>query len=760
MPEQFRKIPTSLFPIRCKWRKVNPGCFQLSDIFFSLAFVLAILSPLSECYALPAAETAAQEYFSQALARIAENDTEAAGRLLGLALEHDPDHGPSLIQRGRLNLNQGEIEAARRDFSRALFSDSTGIKVQAYIGMGDVYRKTPNRNWQAVGEYRQALKHDPGNREVLYLIAQTGFALGETGGYRLASEMLVKLICLDPEYKDAYDLWRNEILDQTGDELRTVGSFLENYLESNRDKSIWWLDLAWDRFRLGETGRALQALDKLEKRAPWYKAPERWLLRARCLLEQGDTLGFETSYDEALKTAEEKGGFTRLFLEVQPVFTPREKEEWYGLRSPEESAALFREFWKRRDPDPISFHNERLVNHYLRLSRAEKYYRQLFPHSRFRTSREYFQLLSPGSSVMEYDPALFWNVNRQLPLDQRGMLFIRHGPPDRVTQPDITQESNPAEIWYYEDNYFTFEKIKGAGDFLFVPLNLQGAGDIRKAMETETFIDPLPALKQDYYGSEFQGPDGQLELEFYQSVPVSAAPEATELAATAAVFDSTWLLLAIDSTTSQKVFVGGDSLWIAVHRVLTKTGRGFYALRMEVPGCRAVSRKAMDIETYSGDSLDLSGVILGSPATEGVKAHSRRGIEIIPRPSLTFTPGEIISVYFEIYGLKANRDGERSFSERVTVSMVENKGNGLSGLFGILKWWGKKKGKRLTLSFQRQVPEQSGPVAEHFEIDTSELLPGNYGLQLEIADDNSSKAKKDVTWYFDLAQKEEKKVTD
>ena len=65
---------------------------------------------------------------------------------------------------------------------------------------------------------------------------------------------------------------------------------------------------------------------------------------------------------------------------------------------------------------------------------------------------------------------------------------------------------------------------------------------------------------------------------------------------------------------------------------------------------------------------------------------------------------------------------------------------------------GEEKAKSLTLTFQRQPSEQSGPVAEHFEIDTSELLPGNYSLQLEIVD-NSSKAKKEVTWYFDLALK-------
>jgi len=753
MSGRNRRIPTRQSPGRINWQQASVGVFLLCRVFLFPAFLPAVLLSPRQCAASPAAETAVQVYYSQALARIAENDTEAALRLLDLALGQDADHGPSLIQRGRINLDKGRIEEARLDFSRALFSDSTGIKIQAHLGMGDTYRKMPNRNWEAVAEYRQVLRYDPDSREAIYSIAQAGFALGETDGYRLASEMLVRLIRLDPEYKDAYSLWRKEIRDQTGDELRTVGPVIENYLEANRGKSFWLLDLAWDRFYLDQVQSALGTLDKLELRAPLYKAPERYLLQARCLLDLGDTLGFETAYDKALKTAEKKGGFTRLFLEVQPVFTPEEKEKWYGLRSPEQSAALFREFWKRRDPDPITFHNERLVNHYLRLRRAEKYYRQLFPHSRFQTSREYFQLLSPGSSLMEYDPALFWNVNRQLPLDQRGMLFIRHGPPERVSQPDITQESNPSEIWYYKDAYFSFERIKGAGDFIFIPLPIQGAGNIRKAMETETFLDPLPGIEQEYYGAEFLGPDGRLELEFYQSIPVSGVPVSERLSAAAAVFDSTWLQLAGDSTEAVKVFTGGDSLWLAVNRVSLETGRGFYALRMDVPGYRAAGRKRMDIEPYSADSLDLSGVILGSPPEPGQQIYSRRGVEIVPRPSLTFTPGEPVSVYFEIYGLKTNRDGERAFQERVTVSMAEKGTGGLSGIFSSLKWWGRKKAKRLTLTFQRQPAERSGPVAEHFDIDTSELPPGNYSLQLKIID-RSGKAEKEVTWKFDLAQQE------
>jgi len=698
---------------------------------------------------LEGGEETARTCDSEVLSRLAKGDSAGALRLLDRVLELDPDHGLSLIERGRLNLNSGNLEQARSDFNRALFSESNEIKLQARIGLGDTFRRMPSRNINAVIEYRLALKIDPASHEALYALAQTGFALAETGGYWLASETLSELICLDPGYRDAYTLWREKIRDHTADELHTVGRCLEDYLAGHPEKSAWWLDLAQDRFHLGEVERALEALDKLKKADPRYKGSERLLLEARCLLDSGDTLGFETSYASALKEAEKYGGFTRLSLDVQPIFTPQEREKWNGLKSPTVCAALFREFWKRRDPDPISFHNERLVIHYLRLREAETYYSQLFPHSRFQTSPNYFRLLSPSSTAGDYDPEIFWSLNRFFNLDQRGFLFLRHGPPDWISRPDIDKAKNPMETWYYGSAFFTFERPFGAGDFLFVPVFLEGAGNIKKAMETESFADPLPAFSQDFYGADFQGPGGQLEVEFYQSVPFEAAPQEIPLKAAAGIYDSTWLEVALDTSSSKIVWSGTDSLWIAVNRVVVKPGRFYYAVRMDIPGQRAVSRKSLALKAYSDDKLDLSGVILGIPPAPGQQVHRRGGVDLLPRPSLTFRPGETITVYFEVYGLKKGRDGERSFRERVTVSVVEDISEKVSYVFDLLKWWGKKQPKSLTLTFERQPDEISGPVAEHFEIDTSELAPGNYRLLLEVQD-NSSGDKREVTWFFDL----------
>jgi GWxTD domain-containing protein len=690
------------------------------------------------------AEKTAQSCYEKAAVMLAHGDSSAALGLLDRALALDSNHGLALLKRGRLHLSQGKLKEARGDFTRAGVDNNRLTRSLAHLGLGDIFRRMPNRNWQAVQEYHLAIKVDSTCCEAYYALAQTGFALEWTEGYRLAGRTLAKLICLDPGYLDAYSLWREKIRDQPPDELKKVGLCIEQYIADNPRKSHLWLDLARDRFALGEVENALAALDRLKETAPKHKTPERFLLRARCLLDVGDTLGFEKYYDKAIKTAEIEGGFRRLFLEVQPIFTPEEKESWYGLRRPKDVAVLFRKFWKRRDPDPISVHNERLVSHYLRLREAENHYYQRFPHSRFQTSRQYFQLLSPGSSSMEFDPELLWNVNPQLPLDQRGMVFIRHGPPDELRKPDIDKSDNPAEVWFYGGTFFSFERVKGAGDFLFVPTPVYGAGNIKKALETESFNDPLPAFSQDYYGACFHLPDGRLELACFQSAPAGIAPSATGPEAVLALYDSTWVELALDRTNSTKVKINDDSLWLAANSVRADPGSCFYAVRMNIPGHRAVDRKSIELINSREGNLDLSDIVLGSPPTTDRIIYRRGGINILPRPSRTFRSGVIITVYLEVYGLKQNREGEYSFFEKVTVTQDKTSSG---GFIKSLKFWGKKQHKSLGLAFERSPSETAGPVPEHFEIDTSNLVPGTYRLQIEVLDSNSGQKNTTVGFF-------------
>jgi len=724
----------------------------LFGVFIALLF-FSNLPPLR------AVEETAQTYYQQALGRINEGDSTGALGLLDKALELDSKHREAYLERGRLHLAADDMDAARDDFNHALFSKSPEIRARAHIGLGDIYRLKPKRNWDAIAEYRLAIKIEPSNLETYFALSQAALAMNVPKGYRVASQILVKLICLDPCFRDAYTVWRDTILDKTEDGLRSACTCLEKYVAENPEKSTWLLDLAGYRYWLDEIDKALENLARLEQACPEYKVPERLLLRARCLLELEEIAGFERSYYDAINAAEKTGDFHRLVIQAETIFNPTESRKAKECQSAQDWAVFFRKFWKRRDPDPLTFHNERLVKHYRRLRKAEKLYSINDVYSKARKSRDFYRMESfmSGSvgQEIEYDPELFWKRCPELALQQRGLLYIRHGPPDLISKPILEKGIPPnEEVWFYGRAFFPFQEGRSSiGDYVFIPLPVLGIGNINKAMETETFKDPLPDAEQEGYWTYFKGPGKQLEVEFYQSAPVETAPKAPDPRAALALYDLTWTELARDNSISARIKIPSGKNWIAVNRANSMPGHYFFALRMDIPDYRAMMRESMVLEPFVDDALDLSGVILGSPPKKGQQLHSRRGVNILPRPSLQFITDEIITVYFEVYGLEGDPDSRRSYLERVTVSLIKEDKNKLASMLDVINPWGKKRSASLSLTFHRNPPGSTGVVAEHFTIDPSELVPGNYSLLIQVLDNNIMQTAL-TGCFFDLAVKE------
>ncbi|MBW7996895.1 MAG: GWxTD domain-containing protein [Candidatus Glassbacteria bacterium] len=676
----------------------------------------------------------ADSLYSLAISELDRDGTRRALEMLDGALEYDPGHVRSLIERGKLHLRLGRRSAARNDFRRALSSGNPELRAEAHIGLGDVIRTMRFRGLQALAEYRLALNIDPDNKEALYRVAETGFNIRQTHGYRTAGKALTRLLCLDPGYRDAYRLWRDKILDQSRKELLLVGACLDRWLRDNPDSVRLELELARDRYKLDEPDEALRRLSELDARGTTIKRTERCLLESRCLLALGDTAGFVSRYMQALDFAARDGDYERLMLEAETIFTPKETARWDSLKTSAERAEFFRKFWTSRDPDPLDKRNERLVTHYSRLHHAQRMYRMRNPHSLFQTSRNYHHLISPVAHFYEVDPDLFYGRNRKMVLDQRGLIYVRHGPPDRYTH-QVTWK-DPMEIWYYGSVHFLFEQKAGAGDFIFIPSSSRGAADINQAMATDTFQDSIPPLEPEFYASEFLTEDGRIEVEFYQSLPDSAVRQLDNLVSHLGVFDSNWTELSRDSSDAWRS--GGE--WLAVNSTVVDTGGYLFALSSAVPGRRAVVKGVMDVVGFNPRLLDVSGLVLGSPVAAGERSHGRMGVALKPRPSSRFRRGETATVYLEIYGLGEDlRRGIRHWRQRVIVSRTKRPPRGLFSRIGRLFGIGDDELTRLTLTFDRRAATATGPAPEQFTIDTSNLAPGTYSLVVEIRDNSDGR---------------------
>lgn len=101
-----------------------------------------------------------------------------------------------------------------------------------------------------------------------------------------------------------------------------------------------------------------------------------------------------------------------------------------------EQAALWEQFWRRRDPTPETARNEYQIEFFRRVRYAD----------------QHFQGFGPG-----------WRSDM-------GRIYIRYGPPDQVEQRQTTAMQPALEIWYYNQPYrrLVFADREGFGRYTLV----------------------------------------------------------------------------------------------------------------------------------------------------------------------------------------------------------------------------------------------------------------------------------------------------
>ncbi|HKQ58947.1 MAG TPA: GWxTD domain-containing protein [Candidatus Eisenbacteria bacterium] len=110
--------------------------------------------------------------------------------------------------------------------------------------------------------------------------------------------------------------------------------------------------------------------------------------------------------------------FERMLEPLSYLATPQEMD-WLRALPPEQQAAGWEEFWRRRDPTPETPRNEVQLEFFRRVRYAE----------------HHFQGFGPG-----------WRSDM-------GRIYIKFGPPDQIENRPATLTSPQQEIWYYHQPY-------------------------------------------------------------------------------------------------------------------------------------------------------------------------------------------------------------------------------------------------------------------------------------------------------------------
>ena len=274
------------------------------------------------------------------------------------------------------------------------------------------------------------------------------------------------------------------------------------------------------------------------------------------------------------------------------------------------------------------------------------------------------------------------------------------------------------------------------------------------AHETPDYYRPGiqgPALNFYYDLANFQGSDGQTNVEVYYGIPPEQV-QIAEQADSAQVRVQCAMALAdaghttIYRDTREFNYEGRadfDRVRGAFLPEMLKTGvpPGKYELQVQIKdlasGHTGLYKQAVEVPDYNVEELRISDILL---ASEIGNAHSagkfRKGdIRVVPMPTRNYREAQKVYAYYEIYNLTKNRFGQTDYEVKYVVRTVVGRSEGVVGAVTSLF---KRRKTQVSVSY-----DHAGTATteqQYFEIDLARAKPGVQVLEVEIKDRVSGKS--------------------
>ena len=145
-----------------------------------------------------------------------------------------------------------------------------------------------------------------------------------------------------------------------------------------------------------------------------------------------------------------------------------------------------------------------------------------------------------------------------------------------------------------------------------------------------------------------------------------------------------------------------------------------------------VQRQAIEVESYEGDELMLSDIELANRIEE----QEADSLNIIPQPSKSFSTGQPVVVYYEIYGLTKDAFGQTRYQMHYRIAPKQGQTPAVHVLQSVGKLLGVISEKEVTISYE-QVGETESELS-YLEIDVTDSEQGLYELEVKISDLNAN----------------------
>ncbi len=633
---------------------------------------------------------------------------------------------------------------------------------RALIALGRVHLAWPRiGRFKALELFRHAAQHTPEDPEPHYWIGRTGIELLHDDGEAIARRGLERTLALDPLYEDAWELWRR--LYRGPDERLRMVELLRPHAEDIEVRgriALLWLEN-------GECQRADSLLAELEVEAEDARWPA-W--RAECAYVVGRDEEGWAHYRRALTLAD-RDTTGALWAQVASISRPDERAAFAAVDS-EARQRFFQAFWAPRDPNVRTPENERIGEHFRRRAEARERFRLLHPLSLYHYSREYRNQISRVSSAEReqyvaaqlergariaealsasrvrtaadpavvapepgsLDPALEALLDEQVGSDEpdfdalspellplgynlpemvsdRGLVFIRHGPPQRYDF--LTLD---AEEWAYDSDPPLRLRFSGGPPMGTVgadgaPIVTEMMSRSLSAAQARSWVialtsdrSSLPApLIFGFWLARFRSRDdpGRTELLIF--------PE-PGLAATGVLWDGAGRELARAESE-----IGA---WVELRAAPV---RALLALDVERNDSLGRFRGVVELPAFGTDTLAVSDLLVARAVVPVDAVREEVAAHVLP--SLELREGLPFVIYMEVYGLEA-KEGLHHFE---VTYLFERERSWLMRLLG-----GRD---RIELRLDRTREENvRGFVSEQIRVSPGEIEAGSYVLRMRVRD--------------------------
>lgn len=686
-----------------------------------------------------------------ALDQTRAGDTTSALRALERATRVAPNYAAAHYHRGRLlarttRLGMSDVlrrREATQQLNRALDLDNNNPFYM--LELGRVRLKTPFLRLDAERLFNRALKaavdrRDPG------VLADVQWELGQIYERRFATMANRRMITGNASHfnvNEALSDW-HYTRDFLADQAQPVESAGE--LDFRKAEDYYRAALAADPAHAGaaigllgllcEAGRYEEMLQAaLAARRAQPRAPRVLLAMGLALHRLDRDVDAEPVFDSALALmpAGERAQMTGL----ETIMRVEHARTYRGLG---ESGRLQQDslYWNLADPLALTAVNEARVEFLARVAYAD------------------LRFSSPEFGTVG------WRTDR-------GITYIRYGPPPQIaTFSPLTQEIESSDaggrvttVWYYPETKLRFvflgppamNSAYFAGDFRAYAENARHVAPVSFGnLAALLRVDSIPVQVARFRGNGA----GAVDVAIFADVPTRRMLRDVDLRQV-----SVETALFISDTARRRVVAAGDSTVVradARDPVTSRSWRrqlapGQYSYRVEAreqaSGRSARGFAMLDADPFAAGTLRASDILVARHISPRAGVTAVRGLSdflVTPNASLQFAPGDSIFLYWEMYGLTADAQGNARMRVELAVRVSAlNRGQQLSarllgGLFDAVGL-SEKGDDRVSLRFERSLAlDSSDRVPNYLALGLGDAPAGTYLVELTVTDLVSGRA--------------------